>query len=148
MSASLSRGGAAILLVLLTLGGCAPVAPAAPPAEPSPRGRWDASRPAGYAYAIEVSCFCIHRGTYAVEVGRDGAVSIRDAATGAATPRDRAAWIPTVEALFDAIGRAAAEGTPVRARYHAELGFPEEVEIGRLADDSGTLYRITSLRPL
>lgn len=32
--------------------------------------------------------------------------------------------------------------------YYPDLGYPARAEVGLLANDSGTLYRITGLRPL
>jgi len=151
-----------LALVLLAAAACTPTVPAPEspaPATPMPmpgqtgdlaaaRARWQARKPASYAYSFSVTCFCIHRGEYAVEV-RDGRItSLRTADTGAAVPEDRAQYILTVDALFDRIATASREGTPVRATYDAALGYPVEAEVGLLANDSGTLYRITSLRPL
>lgn len=109
---------------------------------------WEANGPASYAYTLEMSCFCLHRGRYAVEV-RDGAVvSVRDAGTGAASPADRREWIVTVPELLEAIATAVREGIPTRAVYDPRLGYPVEAEIGMLADDSGTLYLISDFRTL
>lgn len=145
----------AIFAALLLLAACHPAVPAAQPAATPPAAGLDAARRAwashglrGYAYTLEVSCFCIHRGRYGVEV-RDGQVaSVRDAQTGAPSPESRVEWILTVDQLFERMAQATRLGTPVRAVYDARLGYPSEVEIGLLANDSGTLYRIEGLRPL
>jgi len=130
--------------------GPAPVTPA--PAQAgdvaAARAKWDARKPAAYAYDFSVTCFCIHRGEYAVEVRGGRISSLRAKDTGAAVPEDRAAYILTVDGLFDRLAAASREGTPVRAAYDAALGYPAEAEIGMLANDSGTLYRIANLRPL
>lgn len=110
--------------------------------------RWEARRPAAYAYDLTISCFCIHRGEYALEVRNGEITSVRDRATGAAPEASRVEWMVTVDRLFQAMRQAAQAGTPVRAVYHPELGYPTEAEIGTLADDSGTLYRIGDLRAL
>lgn len=133
-------------------------APAVPPADPPPAAQsgdaaaaqrtWEAGRPAAYAYTLEISCFCLHRGQYALEVRNGQITSARDAATGAPAPEDRVQWLVTVDRLFAAIREASQAGTPVRAMYDAQLGHPVEAEIGLLANDSGTLYRITNLRAL
>jgi hypothetical protein len=144
-----------ISAALLVLAACRPAAPAAAPAVDPPAAELDSARRAwasrgirSYAYTLEISCFCIHRGRYAVEV-RDGELaSVRDAQTGAPSPESRVSWILTVDRLFEAMGHATQLGTRVRAVYDARLGYPSEVEIGLLADDSGTLYRIEGLRPL
>jgi hypothetical protein len=152
---------------LLTLAACAspaPVPPAtdqpAPPAADSPatptavaglaeaKRAWEANGAASYAYTLTITCFCIHRGSYAVEV-RDGSLaSVRDATSGQPSPESRVEWIVTVDRLFEVMGMASQAGTPVRATFDARLGYPTEVEIGLLANDSGTLYRIENLRPL
>lgn len=143
-------------LAVLTLAACTPSAPrsgttqepAAVTDSASARRAWEARRPAAYAYELEISCLCIHRGRYAVEV-RDGELaSVRDATTGVPSPESRVSWILTPDWLFQAMVQAAQLGTPVRAVYHPELGYPVEAEIGLLADDSGTLYRIENLRVL
>ncbi|HYR07938.1 MAG TPA: DUF6174 domain-containing protein [Longimicrobium sp.] len=140
-------------LAVLTLAACAPPAPAtgAPPAEGNAAGAqqtWEARRPAAYAYDLTIACFCIHRGEYAVEVRNGRITSVRDRTTGAPSPESRVEWIVTVDRLFELIRQASQAGTPVRAAYHPELGYPTEAEIGMLADDSGTLYTIQNLRPL
>lgn len=134
-------------------------APAAPPADAPPatadggsiaaaQRTWEARRPAAYAYDLAITCFCIHRGEYALEV-RDGQiVSARDRATGAPAEPSRVEWMVTVDRLFEAMRQASSAGTPVRAAYDGTLGYPTEVEIGMLANDSGTLYRISNLRAL
>lgn len=134
--------------------GPAPVTPAPVPSAPAQTGdlaaaraRWEARKPAAYAYDFSVTCFCIHRGEYAVEV-RGGRITSLRTSEGAAVPEDRAAYILTVDQLFERIAAASREGRPVRAAYDAALGYPAEAEVGLLADDSGTLYRVTSLRPL
>ena len=145
----------AISAVLLVLGACRPAAPVAQPAADAPAAELDAARRAwasrgirSYAYTMEISCFCIHRGRYGVEV-RDGQLaSVRDAQTGAPSPESRVEWILTVDQLFERMGQAVRLGTRVRAVYDARLGYPSEAEIGLLADDSGTLFRIEGLRPL
>ena len=144
----------------LSLAACAPAAPPsdAPPSDEPPsstpaqaadaRRTWEARRPAAYAYQLEITCFCVNRGTYAVEV-RDGRITAaRDAATGAPARESQVEWLLTVDNLFEAMRQASSLGTPVRAVFDAGLGYPTEVEIGLLANDSGTLYRITGLRAL
>jgi hypothetical protein len=140
-------------LALSTLTACAPPAPAAgaPPAAgnaSAAQQTWEARRPAAYAYDMTIACMCIHRGEYAVEVRNDEITSVRDRTTGAPSPESRVSWILTVDRLFEAMRQASSIGTPVRAVYHPQLGYPTEVEIGMLADDSGTLYTIQNLRPL
>jgi hypothetical protein len=144
----------AISAALLVLAACRPAAPVAQPAVDPPaeldaaRRAWASRGIRSYAYTLEVSCFCIHRGRYAVEV-RDGRLaSVRDAQTGAPSPESRAELLLTVDQLFERMDQAARLGTRVRAVYDARLGYPSEAEIGLLADDSGTLYRIEGLRPL
>lgn len=145
-------------LALALLAGCTPSAAPAPDpaAQPAPGSAgagdhaaalrtWAANRPAAYAYDLEISCFCIHRGEYAVEVRGGEITAVRDAA-GAPVTDARLEWIVTVDRLFEVIGQAAQAGTPVRAAYHPAMGYPTEAEVGLLANDSGTLYRIGNLR--
>jgi hypothetical protein len=123
-------------------------APAPVPGLAEARRAWEANGPGSYAYTLTIACMCIHRGSYAVEV-RDGNVaSVRDAASGQPSPESRVEWIVTVSRLLEMMAMANQAGTPVRATFDPRLGYPVEAEIGRLADDSGTLYRIESLRPL
>ena len=97
---------------------------------------------------MEISCFCIHRGRYSVEV-RDGQLAaVRDAQTGAPSPESRVEWLLTVDQLFERMSQAARLGTRVRAVYDPRLGYPSEAEIGLLANDSGTLFRMKGLRRL
>lgn len=147
-------------LALALLAATAACDPPMPPVEaPSPqapaqagdlaaaRAKWEARKPASYAYNLSVTCFCIHRGEYAVEV-RGGRITSLRTAEGASVPEDRARYILTVDGLFDRIQSASGQGTPTRVVYDPALGYPTEAEIGLLADDSGTMYRITNLRPL
>lgn len=130
-----------------------PAPPAAPAASAdtgalaAARGRWEARKPTAYAYTLEISCFCIQRGVYAVEA-RDGRVASVRTEAGESVPEDRLPYILTVDQLFQRIGEAAGEGTPTRIVYDPALGYPAEAEIGTLANDAGTLYRIRGLRPL
>lgn len=148
----------ALIAAVLALSAAA-CAPAAPPTDTPPpaassgdaaaaQRTWEAGRPAAYAYQLEISCFCIHRGTYAVEVRNGAITSVRDASTNAPAEASRVEWIVTVDRLFETIRQASQAGTPVRAAYDPRLGYPTEAEIGLLADDSGTLYRISNLRAL
>jgi hypothetical protein len=146
-----------LLAALLTLSAATACAPATVPSAPPAAGAgsaaaaqrtWEAGRPAAYAYNLEISCFCIHRGQYAVEVRNGQIASARDATTGQPAQADRVQWLVTVDQLFTRINEASQAGRPVRAEYHPQLGYPVEAEVGLLADDSGTLYRITNLRAL
>lgn len=143
--------------VLLSAAACAPAAPSsdaplseAPPAQDTPAAQamWEANRPAAYAYDLEITCFCIHRGQYVVEVRNGEITSVLDKASGAPAAESRVEWIVTVDRLFEVMRQASSAGTPVRAQYDARLGYPVEAEVGLLANDSGTLYRINNLRAL
>lgn len=159
---------------LLTLAACTPPAPAPPasdhpappvadrptppatsPAAPAPvpglaeaTRAWEANGPASYAYTLTISCFCIHRGSYAVKVHDGNIASVADAASGQPSPESRVEWIVTVSRLLEVMAMSNQAGTPVRATFDPRLGYPIEAEIGRQADDSGTVYRIENLRPL
>jgi hypothetical protein len=144
---------AAAALALSTAAACAPP-PNDAPRDPAggtaaaAQATWEARRPAAYAYDMTIACMCIHRGEYRVEVRNGEITSVRDTATGTPSPGARVEWIVTVDRLFEVMRQASSAGTPVRAMYHPELGYPTEAEIGLLADDSGTLYTIQNLRPL
>lgn len=147
-----------ILAAVLALSAATACTPPVPPADtPSPaasgdvaaaQARWEARGPDSYAYQLEISCFCIHRGQYALEVRNGEITSVLHVATGAPAEESRVEWMVTVDRLFEAMRQASQAGTPVRAVFDPQLGYPAEVEIGLLANDSGTLYRITNLRPL
>lgn len=138
-----------------TAAACTPAAPpadslpaAAPDVAGAARTAWEARGPAAYAYQLEIACMCIHRGQYAIEV-RDGEITTaRDAGTGAPTPDSRLEWLVTIDRLLEVIRQASSAGTQVRATYDPRLGYPVEAEIGALANDQGTLYRITNFRAL
>ncbi|HEU4885399.1 MAG TPA: DUF6174 domain-containing protein [Longimicrobium sp.] len=146
------------VLISLALAAAAACTPPAPPADgpQTPAGgsvaaaqaKWETRRPAAYAYDLTIACFCIHRGEYRVEVRNGAITSVRDAATGAPSPESRVEWIVTVDRLFEVMRQASSAGTPVRAVYHPEMGYPTEAEVGMLANDSGTLYTIQNLRAL
>lgn len=139
--------------VLSISAACAPAA-AGPGEAPAPASgsvataqrTWEARRPAAYAYDLALSCFCIHRGEYTVEVRNGSVASVRERANGAAVDGSR--LIPTVDRLFEMIQEASRDGRPLRVEYDAQWGYPSEAEIGLLADDSGTLYTIQNLRAL
>lgn len=149
----------ALIAAALALSASFACAPAAPPSDGPPAAsddgaiaaaqrRWEARRPAAYAYDLAISCFCIHRGEYALEVRGGEITSVRDKATGAPAEASRVEWMVTVDRLFEVMRQAAQAGTPVRAVYHPELGHPVEAEVGTLANDAGTQYRIANLRAL
>ncbi|HEX5869884.1 MAG TPA: DUF6174 domain-containing protein [Longimicrobium sp.] len=141
--------------VLSISAACAPAA-AGPGESPAPgsgsaataQRTWEARRPAAYAYDLAISCFCIHRGEYTVEVRNGSVASARERASGAAADASRMALIPSVDRLFEMINEASRNGRPLRVEYDAQRGYPREAEIGLLADDSGTLYTIENLRAL
>ena len=151
----------AAVVALSLLAGCSRTAapPAGDPSDPPPsaavdggfeeaRRTWQARRPAAYAYDLAIACLCIHRGEYRVEVRGDEIASVRMLPSGAPAPESRVEWIVTVDRLFEVMAQAGQLGTPVRATFDARMGYPVEAEIGLLADDSGTLYRIQNLRAM
>ena len=147
------------VVVFALLAGCSRTAapPAGDPSDPPPstaadgdlaeaRRTWQAQQPAFYAYDLEISCFCIHRGEYAVQVRGGEITSVRAAGDGAAVRPEVRERIVTPDQLFEAIDDAERAGTHTRVTYDPRMGYPAEAEIGLLADDSGTLYRIENLR--
>ena len=150
---------AAAVATLAVLVGCSRTAarPAGNPADPPPsspadgphseaRRTWQAQRPAAYAYDLAIACMCIHRGEYAVQVRGGDVTSVRGAGDGAAVRPEILERIVTPDRLFELIAEAERAGTHTRVTYDRRMGYPVEAEIGLLANDSGTLYRIENLR--
>jgi hypothetical protein len=163
----------AVSAALIVLAGCRPSAPAdGPPADPpapqpvpSPpaaesaagapserttaaRQAWGAREIRTYIFAMEITCVCVHRGRYDVVVQDGKLFTVRDPGTGQLSPESRVEWILTVDQLFERMGQAEQLGTAVRAVYDVNLGYPSLVEIGTMADDTGTRYRIWELREI
>ena len=97
------------------------------------RRHWSEQRVAGYTFTVTQDCFCVEdaRGSFRVTVANGAVVSVTDPATGA--PRTASEFVPlTVEALFDRVEQAVAEGVrEIDVEYDRELGYPVEIEINR-----------------
>ncbi|HEX5871519.1 MAG TPA: DUF6174 domain-containing protein [Longimicrobium sp.] len=112
------------------------------------RRRWEGQGIDDYRYVYDAVCFCAERGPVQVTV-RDGrVVEVANADPNARVAGGATRQVLTVDELFDRIEEAEANGTYTKVEYHPRLGYPTSAEIGTLANDAGTLYRITDLVPL
>jgi uncharacterized protein DUF6174 len=105
------------------------------------RRTWSRQGITSYRFTVNVLCFCISRGPFAVVVERGSVTSVTDPATG--EPRTPDAFVPlTVEALFAKVEDAIeSDADEIDVRYHATLGYPEEIAIDfieRAIDDEVT----------
>jgi hypothetical protein len=139
--------------LLAALAGCSD-APSGPGDDlRAARRRWEATRPAAYAFTFQRVCFCpteITRPT--VVTVRNGAVeSLRYADDGAPVDGRYASLFPTIDGLFDAIDQAL-ERPPASfdATYDADRGYPVRVDIDPIRDavDEEVGYRVRDWRTL
>jgi anaerobic selenocysteine-containing dehydrogenase len=101
-----------------------------------------------YRFVLTRECFCLGRGPMQVTV-RDGRVAgVRDPQTGAEIPEQEAVGALTIEALFDRIAEAQANGEHTAIAYHPTLGYPTLAEIGSLAADAGIRYHVSDVARL
>ena len=114
------------------------------------RRTWSRQGITSYRFTVNVLCFCIDRGPFAVVVEQGRVTSVTDPATGA--PRTPDPFVPlTVEALFaridDAIERDADE---IEVRYDPTLGYPQEIAIDFIenAIDDEVTYTVSDLTPI
>lgn len=123
-----------IVVLALALAGCDnPFSPSGPEDVDDARRHWAEQRISSYAFTVTQDCFCVEdaRGPFRVAVSNGAVVSVTDPATGA--PRAASEFVPlTVEALFDRVEQAVAEGVrEIDVEYDRELGYPVEIEINR-----------------
>ena len=97
------------------------------------RQHWAGQRISDYAFTVSQDCFCVEdaRGPFRVTVRNGAVVSVTDPATGA--PRTASQFVPlTVDALFDRVEQAVAEGIrELDVEYDQDLGYPVEIVINR-----------------
>ena len=117
------------------------------------RRRWEAARPAAYAFTFERLCFC------PVELTRPTVVTVRGGAVeslryvdggGPVDPRFASAY-PTIDGLFDAIAEALARPpASFSATYDPARGYPVRVDIDPIRDavDEEVGYRVRDWRQL
>ena len=113
------------------------------------RAAWIARGVNDYQFQLRISCFCL------VEVTRPVLIEVRGGAIArvwdleTARPVTTVSSYPTITSLFDrAVAERSREGGYVSVAYDATYGFPARIEIGTLANDSGTLYLLGGFRPL
>lgn len=139
------------LALALVLAGCAaPLsqAPAGAQDASAQRRVWERQGMDDYRFVLSRECFCLGRGPVQVTV-RDGrVVETRNPQTGAPLSAEEAVGALTIEALFDRIAEAQANGEHTAAEYHPTLGYPAVVEIGSLAADAGIRYHVSDVARL
>ena len=144
--AGLTRTAAVVLA--LALGACGNPFSSSGPEEDLEVARraWSRQGITSYRFTVNVLCFCIERGPFAVVVEQGRVVSVTDAEGAPRTPNE---FVPlTVEALFakveDAIDRDAHD---LEVRYDPRLGYPLEIAIDfvELAIDDEVTYVASDL---
>ena len=101
-----------------------------------------------YRFQLQISCFCGAEITRPVVIEvRGGAIAkVEDLETGRAVPNVSA--YPTITTLFDAAIGERSRGGSVSVAYDRTLGIPVRLEVGTLANDAGTMYRLSNLAAL
>jgi len=105
-----------------------------------PRERWNASRPAGYAFTLRWSGAVPldYRSASRITVDGDTVVSVADPDTGGPTRGPR----QSIDDLFALIATERARGAyRVDVRYHADLGYPVTAELVESASDPSNARR-------
>jgi hypothetical protein len=135
---------AALLLACAALAGCNPFSPTDDLEDA--RRKWERQGITSYELTVNVLCFCIERGPFAVVVERGRVVSVTDGQGVQRTPNE---FVPlTVEDLFDKIEDAIArDADQIDVRYDPELGYPREIAIDfiELAIDDEVTYTASDL---
>jgi hypothetical protein len=134
-----------LLMLSLALGAVTACHDATGPDRASPfdlllaRQRWSAHAYHDYRYTLQVECYCVQTNPLRVTVIHDTVVAVTDMTTAAAVGTNLGM---TVEDLFDVIRDAQRSGTPIEARYDAQLGYPTFIGDNRpaLAYDGGAIY--------
>jgi hypothetical protein len=126
-------------LSLLVLAACGDTTAPAPQSVAEARALWAAHNLTTYSYFGTQTCFCaVPSGLVRVDV-LDGNVSaVTDMTAHAQIPS--AGWL-TIDALFD----LAETLQPRPVEFDRYLGYPKRVERCCLADDSGSVYTVSSL---
>lgn len=139
-----------MVVAALTLTACDnPFSASGPEGLDEARRHWADQRVSRYTFTVTQDCFCVEdaRGSFRVTVADGAVVSVTDPATGA--PRTASEFVPlTVEALFDRVEQAVAEGVrEIDVEYDRELGYPVEIEINRsqIAVDGGIIITASDL---
>jgi hypothetical protein len=91
------------------------------------RERWESRRPAHYAFLYTVTGFASGGGPWRIEVSNTTVFSSAYAGAGAEpSPVVTTEHAPTIEALFDAVGRGIKTGACTRVNYDEAFGFPAD----------------------
>lgn len=139
------------LLFAVALAGCAaPLTQADAGAQDAyaQRRLWERQGMDDYRFVFSRDCFCLGRGPVLVTV-RDGRVAeTRNPQTGQPVSTEEATGVMTIDALFDRIAEAQANGEYTDIEYHPTLGYPTDAEIGTLANDAGVRYHVTNVQRL
>jgi hypothetical protein len=130
---------AGFALLVLALAACGDTT--APPLKSVAEARaiWEAHHLTTYSYFGTQACFCtVPSGLVRVDVV-DGKVSaVADAVTNAQIPS--ASWL-TIDELLD----LAETLQPQAVEFDRYMGYPKRVERCCVADDSGSVYTVSSL---
>ncbi len=113
------------------------------------RELWSQNEPRSYEFTFEKACFCAGlNGPLVVSVRHGVVQSVRNVRTGRAVEEPWDNHIVLVEALFDRIETAQANGAYVQSEYDRERGHPKAVLIDWLpgAADDEVWYNISGLR--
>lgn len=95
------------------------------------RAQWADAAPANYAFTLSRSCFCAYEEASPVVVTvRGGAVESRhySTTTGPVSPAFFDDF-PGIDGLFSLVETAIRDADRMEVRYHATLGYPEEIRI-------------------
>lgn len=114
------------------------------------RSRWEAGRPADYAYVLERLCFCGEeaRGPVRLRVDGPDVLSRVYVTGGGSVSEDLAPWFPAVDGLFDVIDDALdRDAHQIQVTWDDETGLPMELWIDyevNIADEEQG-YRIVEV---
>lgn len=126
--------------------------------------RWQANKPAHFAYKLAYSCFCPNedRGPFLVEAHRDSIVHVRRIRTNYPMQTDGAVTYDTlvvthpgqshsIDSLFNLVRQAVAEDNATEiAEFDPTWGFPKSVitEIGPQVEDDYWELSVSEFRVL
>lgn len=110
------------------------------------RRLWESSQISNYEMVVQSLCFCGETRAVRVTVADGVPVSHVYADTGEPMDPRFVVGFDTVEELFDRAEAALDEGAQeFSARYHDELGYPQEIEIDHRANTADDEVTFTAL---